>query len=71
MTQPYTFTNRVGARPIPREHMPATVDELFQLGYDTFDIAARFHISEPEALRLVTALRSERLGFDRPARMSA
>lgn len=71
MTQPYTFANRVGARPIPREYMTATADELFQLGFDTFDIAARFHISEPEALRLVTALRSARLGLDRPVRLSA
>lgn len=71
MTQPYTFANRVGARPIPREHTYATADELFLLGFDTFDIAARFNISEPEALRLVTALRSVRLGFDRPARMFA
>lgn len=71
MTHPYTFVNRVGARPIPREHMDAGPDELFQLGFYTFDIAARFHISEPEALKLVTALRSARLGVDRPARLSA
>lgn len=71
MTQPYTFANRVGARPIPPEQMSATADELFRLGHDTFDIAARFHISEPEALKLVTTLRTARLGLDRPLRLSA
>lgn len=71
MTQPYTFANRVGAQPIPREHTYATADELFLLGFDTFDIAARFNISEPEALKLVTMLRTARLGLDRPARLSA
>lgn len=71
MTQPYTFVNRVGARQIPREHRYATADELFRLGFDTFDIAARFDISEPEALQLVTMLRNARLGLDRPTRLSA
>ena len=58
----YTFLVTVGATPIPSHLTDRSADELFQAGFDTFDIAAHFKIHESEALQLVGSERSARLG---------
>lgn len=66
-----SIANRAGARPVPTELSSMNADELFGEGFDTFDIAAHFQISEAEAQKNVTILRTHRLFGGRPARLSA
>jgi len=76
MTRP-DIRNCVGARPVPFAFRNATGRELFLKGLDTFDLMAHFHITEVEALKLISVGRSEALflpdpyEFHQPVRLSA
>lgn len=60
MSQTVTIANRVGARRVPAHYFKLTADELFQLGFDTFDIAARFSVHESDVLKTLAQQRMER-----------
>lgn len=55
-----------GVRRIPTSLQGLTALELFRAGFDTVDIAARFQITEAEALLKVSSQRSAFLGRSNP-----
>ncbi|WP_083867665.1 hypothetical protein [Pseudaminobacter salicylatoxidans] len=63
MTKLHQF---VGDDRAPRRKQPPTADTLFRLGHDTMQIAEILGCTEAEALKLLSASRSARLGLDHP-----
>lgn len=45
---------------------PLTIDSMFRLGMDTFEIASQLELTEAVVLRRLNIARSERLKRDRP-----